>query len=159
MMNELLYFLEYKDLNNEDPRWVGAWWLGFLMAATLLLLTSLPYLFFPRKMSREEIIEALAEPSIEKIIEDKEPKTDMMEEVSLTEFLKSFPKIVMRTLRNPTYLLVVLAQVNLAAMVAGLATFMGKFIEKQFAQTASFSNLMMGELLKEINHALLEVII
>ncbi len=59
----------------------------------------------------------------------------------------------MRTLRNPIYLLVVLAQVNLAAMVAGLATFMGKFIERQFEQTASFSNLMMGELFKEINYA------
>ncbi len=70
-----------------------------------------------------------------------------------------FPKIVMRTLRNPIYLLVVLAQVNLAAMVAGLATFMGKFIERQFAQTASFSNLMMGELLNEINYSFLEVII
>ncbi|KAK2872930.1 hypothetical protein Q8A67_022827 [Cirrhinus molitorella] len=132
------------DLKNDDPRWVGAWWLGFLLAATLLLLTSLPYLFFPRKMSREEIVEAPVEPSIEKMMEDKKPQTD--EEVSLTEFLKSFPKIVMRTLRNPIYLLVVLAQVNLAAMVAGLATFMGKFIERQFAQTASFSNLMMGGL-------------
>uniref|UniRef100_A0A673L1Z3 Solute carrier organic anion transporter family member n=1 Tax=Sinocyclocheilus rhinocerous TaxID=307959 RepID=A0A673L1Z3_9TELE len=137
---------ENKNLNNDDPRWVGAWWLGFLMAATLLLLTSLPYLFFPRKMSREEIIEAPVEPSTEKMMEDKKPKTDMMEEVSLAEFLKSFPKIVMRTLRNPIYLLVVLAQVNLAAMVAGLATFMGKFIERQFAQTVSFSNLMMGGL-------------
>ncbi|XP_073680493.1 solute carrier organic anion transporter family member 2B1 [Garra rufa] len=137
------------DLKNDDPRWVGAWWLGFLMAATLLLLTSLPYLFFPRKMSGEslqEIEEAPMEPSTEKIMEDKKPKTDTMEELSLTEFLKSFPKIVMRTLRIPIYLLVVLAQVNLAAMVAGLATFMGKFIERQFAQTASFSNLMMGGL-------------
>ncbi|XP_016116533.1 solute carrier organic anion transporter family member 2B1-like [Sinocyclocheilus grahami] len=141
------------DLKNDDPRWVGAWWLGFLIAATLLLLTSLPYLFFPRKMSREEIVEAPVEPSTEKMMEDKKPKSETKEEVSLTEFLKSFPKIVMRTLRNPIYLLVVLAQVNLAAMVAGLATFMGKFIERQFAQTASFSNLMMGELLKEINYA------
>ncbi|KAF4098359.1 solute carrier organic anion transporter family member 2B1 [Onychostoma macrolepis] len=132
-------------MKNDDPRWVGAWWLGFLMAATLLLLTSLPYLFFPRKMSREEIVEAPVEPSTEKMMEDK-PKSETKEEVSLTEFLKSFPKIVMRTLRNPIYLLVVLAQVNLAAMVAGLATFMGKFIERQFAQTASFSNLMMGGL-------------
>ncbi|XP_043077415.1 solute carrier organic anion transporter family member 2B1 [Puntigrus tetrazona] len=132
-------------LENDDPRWVGAWWLGFLMAATLLLLTSLPYLFFPRKMSREEIVEAPVEPSTEKMMEEK-PKTETKEEVSLTEFLKSFPKIVMRTLRNPIYLLVVLAQVNLAAMVAGLATFMGKFIERQFAQTASFSNMMMGGL-------------
>uniref|UniRef100_A0A8C2KY16 Solute carrier organic anion transporter family member n=1 Tax=Cyprinus carpio TaxID=7962 RepID=A0A8C2KY16_CYPCA len=136
----------YLNLKNDDPRWVGAWWLGFLMAATLLLLTSLPYLFFPRKMSREEIVEAPVEPSTEKMMEDKKPKSETKEEVSLTEFLKSFPKIVMRTLRNPIYLLVVLAQVNLAAMVAGLATFMGKFIERQFAQTASFSNMMMGGL-------------
>uniref|UniRef100_A0A8C1V128 Solute carrier organic anion transporter family, member 2B1 n=1 Tax=Cyprinus carpio TaxID=7962 RepID=A0A8C1V128_CYPCA len=100
----------YLNLKNDDPRWVGAWWLGFLMAATLLLLTSLPYLFFPRKMSREVY-----------------QKSNL-------------------TLRNPIYLLVVLAQVNLAAMVAGLATFMGKFIERQFAQTASFSNMMMGGL-------------
>lgn len=54
----------------------------------------------------------------------------------------------MRTLRNPIYLLIVLAQVNLAAMVAGLATFMAKFIEKQFTQTASFSTMMIGKLLK-----------
>ncbi|KAK7130835.1 hypothetical protein R3I94_016094 [Phoxinus phoxinus] len=131
-------------LKHNDPRWVGAWWLGFLIAATLLLLTSLPYLFFPKKISREENEETPAEPSTEKIMEDKKPGTDKMEEVSLTEFLKSFPKIIRRTLRNPIFLLVVLAQVNLAAMVAGLATFMGKFIEKQFAQTASFSNMMMG---------------
>lgn len=58
----------------------------------------------------------------------------------------------MRTLRNPIYLLVVLAQVNLAAMVAGLATFMGKFIEKQFEKTVSFSNMMMGKSLKEMKN-------
>ncbi|KAG1940330.1 solute carrier organic anion transporter family member 2B1 [Pimephales promelas] len=131
-------------LKNGDARWVGAWWLGFLIAATLLFLTSLPYLFFPKKMSKEEVEEIPAEPSTEKMMEDKKPATDTMEEVSLTEFLKSFPTIISRTLRTPIYLLVVLAQVNIAAMVAGLATFMGKFIEKQFAQTASFSNMMMG---------------
>ncbi|TRY98359.1 hypothetical protein DNTS_021786 [Danionella cerebrum] len=132
------------NLKNEDPRWVGAWWLGFLIAATLLFLTSLPYLFFPRKMSREEVEDAPVEPSSEKMMEDRNPTSDQTEEASFIEFLKSFPKVVLRTLRTPIFLLVVFAQVNLAAMVAGLATFMGKFIEKQFAQTASFSNMMMG---------------
>lgn len=136
--------LNEKKLTHGDPRWIGAWWLGFLIAATLLSLTSLPYLFFPRKMSKEEIEETPVEPSTEKMIQDKKPQTDQIEEVSLTQFLKSFPRIVLRTLRNPIYLLVVFAQVNLAAMVAGLATFMGKFIEKQYARTASFSNIMMG---------------
>nr|XP_055036197.1 solute carrier organic anion transporter family member 2B1 [Misgurnus anguillicaudatus]XP_055036198.1 solute carrier organic anion transporter family member 2B1 [Misgurnus anguillicaudatus] len=133
-------------LRNDDPRWVGAWWLGFLVAGTILLLTSLPYMFFPRKMIKEEISEAPAEPSSEKMTEEKKPPTDPTEDMSLTDFLKSFPKIIMRTLRNPIYLLIVLAQVNLAAMVAGLATFMAKFIEKQFTQTASFSTMMIGGL-------------
>ncbi|KAI7795784.1 solute carrier organic anion transporter family member 2B1 [Triplophysa rosa] len=134
------------NFNNKDAKWVGAWWLGFLVAGTILFLTSLPYMFFPRKMTKEETIEVSAEPSSEKMIEDKRPKTDTMEDMSLTEFLKSFPKILMRTLRNPIYLLVVLAQVNLAAMVAGLATFMAKFIEKQFKQTTSDSAMMIGGL-------------
>ncbi|MEQ2172078.1 hypothetical protein GOODEAATRI_017334 [Goodea atripinnis] len=57
----------------------------------------------------------------------------------------SFPRIALRTLRSPIYLLVVLGQVNLAALLSGLATFMAKFIEKQFSQTISFSNMMIGE--------------
>lgn len=55
-----------------------------------------------------------------------------------------FPHIALRTLRSPIYLLVVLAQVNLAALLSGLATFMAKFIERQFSQTSSFSTMMIG---------------
>lgn len=51
----------------------------------------------------------------------------------------------MRNLRHPVYLLVVLAQVNLSAMVAGLATFMAKFLERQFSLTASLANMVIGK--------------
>lgn len=56
-----------------------------------------------------------------------------------------FPRIALRTLQSPIYLLVVVAQVNQAALLAGLATFMAKFIERQFSQTISFSTMMIGE--------------
>lgn len=56
-----------------------------------------------------------------------------------------FPRIALRILQTPIYLLVVLAQVNLSALLSGLATFMAKFIEKQFSQTVSFSNMIIGE--------------
>ncbi|XP_036393459.1 solute carrier organic anion transporter family member 2B1-like [Megalops cyprinoides] len=131
-------------MKSEDPRWVGAWWLGFLVAASLLALTSLPYFFFPKKMPKEEFMERGKDSEPEKLSEEKMEEPDPLQSLSLREFLKSFPSIVMRTLRNPIYLLVVLAQVNLAAMVAGLATFMAKFIERQFTKTASFSNMMLG---------------
>lgn len=58
-----------------------------------------------------------------------------------------FPRIALRTLQSPIYLLVVVAQVNQAGLLAGLATFMAKFIERQFSQTISFSTMMIGETL------------
>ncbi|XP_078142797.1 solute carrier organic anion transporter family member 2B1 [Centroberyx gerrardi] len=118
-----------------DLRWVGAWWLGFLVASCLLFLTSLPYLYFPRNMPKED---AAGDE------ESRPEKTDPLQELSLLQFLKSFPRIALRTLRSPVFLLVVLAQVFLAALVAGLATFTAKFIERQFTQTASFSTMMIG---------------
>ena len=33
-----------------DPRWVGAWWLGFLVFGLLGLLSSIPTAFFPRRL-------------------------------------------------------------------------------------------------------------
>ncbi|KAL7853648.1 hypothetical protein AOLI_G00204920 [Acnodon oligacanthus] len=146
----LRYYVDFNTLTGEpplrrdDPRWVGAWWLGFLLAGTFLFLTSLPYLFFPRSMTTQETTETPVEATPEKLIQEKEAEPDTTHELSLIKFLKKFPQIMLRTLRNPIYLLVVLAQVNLAAMVAGLATFMPKFIERQFTRTASFSNIMIG---------------
>ncbi|KAJ8404740.1 hypothetical protein AAFF_G00336030 [Aldrovandia affinis] len=137
-----LSFDEIK-LQSDDPRWVGAWWLGFLLAAVFLAVTSLPYFFFPKELPKEEAVESGIDPVSEKLKEETN-RSDPFQHLSLSEFLKSFPSIVMRTLRNPIYLLVVLAQVNLSAMIAGMATFMAKFIERQFMQTASFSNMMIG---------------
>jgi hypothetical protein len=34
----------------KDPRWIGAWWLGFLGCSVVALLTSLPILAFAREL-------------------------------------------------------------------------------------------------------------
>uniref|UniRef100_A0A8C4VLH1 Solute carrier organic anion transporter family member n=1 Tax=Gopherus evgoodei TaxID=1825980 RepID=A0A8C4VLH1_9SAUR len=111
-------------LTNKDPRWVGAWWLGFLVAATLVALSAIPYFFFPKEMP-------------------KEVRTGM--ETGKLKERKRTGKFCMGCVYlQLLYLLVVLAQVNLSAMVAGLATFMGKFLERQFSLTASFANMIIG---------------
>ncbi|NXX34925.1 SO2B1 protein, partial [Nicator chloris] len=113
-------------LTNKDPRWVGAWWLGFLVAAGLVALSALPYFFFPREMPKE----------VGEVLHTHAPQSPLV--------LSGFPVVLLRNLRHPVYLLVVLAQVNISAMVAGLATFMGKFLERQFSLTASLANMIIG---------------
>uniref|UniRef100_A0A2I3GGE3 Solute carrier organic anion transporter family member n=1 Tax=Nomascus leucogenys TaxID=61853 RepID=A0A2I3GGE3_NOMLE len=41
-------------LTIKDPRWVGAWWLGFLIAAGAVALAAIPYFFFPKEMPKEK---------------------------------------------------------------------------------------------------------
>ncbi|XP_043928627.1 solute carrier organic anion transporter family member 2B1 [Protopterus annectens] len=132
-------------LTSKDPRWVGAWWLGFLMAASLVAIASIPYFFFPKEMPKEVAKKSEGNTKVKKnLMREIRCKSDTMSNMTLLEFIKSFPFILFRTLKNPIYLLVVLAQVNLSAMIAGLAVFMAKFLERQFTVTASHANLMIG---------------
>ncbi|XP_040439734.1 solute carrier organic anion transporter family member 2B1 isoform X1 [Falco naumanni] len=132
-------------LMNKDPRWVGAWWLGFLVAASLVALSAMPYFFFPREMPKE-VASGKENDSkkSEDVLSQLRSSSERMQNLSLTQFIKHFPLVLLRNLRHPVYLLVVLAQVNLSAMVAGLATFMGKFLERQFSLTASLANMIIG---------------
>ena len=33
-----------------DPRWIGAWWIGFLLFGILGVIAALPLLLYPRRM-------------------------------------------------------------------------------------------------------------
>lgn len=45
----------------KDARWVGAWWMGFLVSSGLLLVSSVPFWFLPRSLPRQEGGEARRE--------------------------------------------------------------------------------------------------
>lgn len=42
-------------ITNKDPRWVGAWWLGWILLSILLLIFSVLIALFPRKLPTRKI--------------------------------------------------------------------------------------------------------
>ncbi|XP_036076950.1 solute carrier organic anion transporter family member 2B1 isoform X2 [Rousettus aegyptiacus] len=146
-------------LTSKDPRWVGAWWLGFLISAGAMALAATPYFFFPREMPKEKnelhfrrrvlaIVskdeDSPAEQSPGASPEKKNGLAQIAPDLTVIQFIKVFPRVLLRTLRHPIFLLVVLSQVCMSSMAAGMATFLPKFLERQFSITASYANMLIG---------------
>lgn len=124
-----------QELRHSDPRWVGAWWMGLLITAGCLVLTSIPYFFFPRAMPSEGNV----------MRSDSDMKDDFRKtEVSLLDFLKMFPRIFVHLLLSPVFLMLVLAQCCFSSVIAGLSTFLNKFLERQYSASAAYSSLLVG---------------
>uniref|UniRef100_A0A8D0CGZ7 Solute carrier organic anion transporter family member n=1 Tax=Scleropages formosus TaxID=113540 RepID=A0A8D0CGZ7_SCLFO len=103
----------------QDSRWVGAWWLGFLVAGSFNLLTSLPYWFLPRELPEDGTLKLFC---------------------ALTEFLPSLK----RTFTNKLFMLYLVANVFMFNGFVIIITYTPKYFEQQYGQSASTANFLIG---------------
>ncbi|XP_069749157.1 solute carrier organic anion transporter family member 2B1-like [Narcine bancroftii] len=132
------------ELTSSDPRWVGAWWLGFILIASLVALTSIPYFFFPRAMPKEGLEELKGRESKPKLLLKSVTIESTLQNNTLGKFIKSFPITLIEMLRNPIFLFAVIAKCSFSIVISGQATFLPKYMEKQFSIATPFANFLIG---------------
>ncbi|CDW54745.1 solute carrier organic anion transporter family [Trichuris trichiura] len=112
---------------------IGAWWLGFVICALLYIIFSIPLFLFPRRFP----------------IEMNSHLQGML--LLLSPFLLLFPSLcsalpaaICSMLRNQVYSSMVLGWIFGSYLIGGYGTYLPKFIETQFEQSASMADIYAG---------------
>ncbi|KAK6182182.1 hypothetical protein SNE40_009920 [Patella caerulea] len=131
-MSSIPIDLSDTSLSTTDPRWIGCWWLGFVIFAGLGIVTSLPVLFFPKRMK-----------SVAAVPDDKKVETNSK---SLCTTLKGLPVTLIRIFKIPIFTVTLLAISIISFSITGLITFGPKYLQNQFYIPAWKANLINGVL-------------
>ncbi|XP_036433228.1 solute carrier organic anion transporter family member 1C1-like [Colossoma macropomum] len=123
----------------QDSRWVGAWWLGYLVAGALSLLSALPFWFLPSALPE---VPQPAGPDTS----SGQPAHTCPEQttVSLAEIAKDFVPSLKRLLTNKIYVLYLIFNALIFNGFVIIITYTPKYFEQQFGQSASRANFLLG---------------
>jgi solute carrier organic anion transporter family protein 1C len=54
LLNHPLCLLDHITITPKDPQWVGAWWLGYVIAGIISLLAAVPFWCLPKSLPRPQ---------------------------------------------------------------------------------------------------------
>ncbi|XP_029604409.1 solute carrier organic anion transporter family member 3A1-like, partial [Salmo trutta] len=143
------------DIGPDDPRWIGAWWGGFLLCGALLFISSLFMFGFPQSLNEHDVDiggeseQAVLPPSPSRDYEGNKPTNGVIHGfqansgLTCCEHMRVIPKVTKHLLSNPVFTCISLAACMEIAVVAGFATFLGKYMEQQFNLTTSSANQLL----------------
>jgi len=112
-------------LTTNSPLWVGAWWLGFLITWLMAWCCSFCFALFPAVLPGAE-------------------KHNQVKASDGFGTLKELPKAIKALLTNPTYMFIAFGGAMDGFSVAGLSTFLPKFLQAQYGFTASLASVLVG---------------
>uniref|UniRef100_A0A8C4DML7 Solute carrier organic anion transporter family member n=1 Tax=Dicentrarchus labrax TaxID=13489 RepID=A0A8C4DML7_DICLA len=124
--------MESVTITPKDARWVGAWWMGFMVSSALLLISSIPFWFLPRSLPKQE-----GDKDRRENLDGTEDALNNNHNLKLTDI---------RLLGTPAYFLLLCGSILKFNSFIGLFTFKAKYMEQQFGQSASRANFLIGVL-------------
>uniref|UniRef100_A0A1B6C2D4 Solute carrier organic anion transporter family member n=1 Tax=Clastoptera arizonana TaxID=38151 RepID=A0A1B6C2D4_9HEMI len=152
-------------IDNKDPRWLGAWWLGWLLLGSIMLLFSLFIAMFPKKLppsktkvdvevnsnvkengsnkDKDAISKTISENSVHRNTASLE-KFQLVEDNERIPSLKEFPAALKRLLKNKLLISNILSSVFYILGGSAYITYLAKYMEVQFHQTAAGASFVIG---------------
>ncbi|XP_018775400.2 solute carrier organic anion transporter family member 1C1-like [Serinus canaria] len=131
----------------QDSRWVGAWWLGFLIGGAASFLSAIPFCFLPKSLKKPE--EAKKDKAAHGLLENTGAAGNKLSpektkprkwSVMLKDFCNSLKKVLGNRMYF-TFLCCSLLQFN---SFIGFVTYKPKYMEQQYGQSTSKSNFLIG---------------
>ncbi|NXA10918.1 SO1C1 protein, partial [Sapayoa aenigma] len=119
----------------QDSRWVGAWWLGFLIAGTTNFLSAIPFCFLPKSLKKPEGA------NNDKI------SYSLLENMGATNKKLSPENPKPRkwsVLSNRMYFTFLCCSLLQFSSFIGFLTYKPKYMEQQYGQSTSKSNFLIG---------------
>ncbi|XP_048769792.2 solute carrier organic anion transporter family member 2B1-like isoform X2 [Ostrea edulis] len=126
--------LEEVDMDHRDPRWIGAWWLGFIVFGIISIFLAAPLPFFPRRMKM----------SPKDIAKGKFQERPMMQDCSFRKKFKMSVTSYRRIVRNPIYMLTCVSQIFNMMAVGGWSAFSSKFMMTHFNIPLYLANYILA---------------
>ncbi|XP_057625891.1 solute carrier organic anion transporter family member 1A5-like isoform X1 [Chionomys nivalis] len=122
-----------------DTRWVGAWWVGFLICAGVNVLISIPFFFLPKTLPKEGL-----EDDADVTNSNKEEKHQGKAKKEKRGITKDFLPFMKSLFCNPIYVLFVLVSVLQISSFTTVLVFMPKFLEQHFGKSTAEIVFLMG---------------
>lgn len=122
-------------IDSSDQRWLGAWWLGWIIIGISLTLFSFLLSLFPRELPRAQL-RRLISAEEKRILDSKNP---IVEEEKYGNKRDEMIKTFKRVLTNKILMLNTFASVFYIFGFIPYWTFMAKYIETQYRMSASAS--------------------
>uniref|UniRef100_A0A3Q2ZM20 Solute carrier organic anion transporter family member n=1 Tax=Kryptolebias marmoratus TaxID=37003 RepID=A0A3Q2ZM20_KRYMA len=131
----------------EDGHWVGAWWLGYLIAGTITLMSAVPFWFLPKSLpvhvdkhdsscTQDQTRFIKDSPNMDHKIRPEEP-------ANLRLMANEFVPTLKSLLRNPVYIIYLCVTIIQFNSLIGMVTYKPKYIEQHYGQSASKANFLM----------------
>lgn len=131
-------------ISQTDPRWVGAWWLGLVLVSGLLMLASAAMFSFPKKLKKSKPPQQQIQNNQNELLAATKRSTRSLTKQDKNPSLRDFPKAVKRLLKNDILMFRTASSVLHILPIAGIYTFLPKYLESQFRLPAYTANMISG---------------